>query len=323
MSLFPDLCNPQYLSLADSATLTNLQIRNNAMVVMTVTAKTLTLPAPSQGTVNHSFIVANHSVGNLTLACADGFLYDEDSITIASGHAVLVACRKIASSSYRYTVIGVSAPYSDEVMADLIGSMVTSNTETGLTVTYQDGDNTLDFALGTHTHADAANGGQIAAAGISDATATPTLSKIPIADGSAHLDGWISAATAATPGLVEHADWAAWTPTFTWSIAPATPVVVARHQHVGNMVTVYIDWSTADGNDGVLSAVTLPHAPVDVNAYIPVKAHLLVDTTWSQPVVQVDATSSPYNIIFKTTITATDTKAVQLLLSVSYEVAAT
>jgi cytoskeletal protein CcmA (bactofilin family) len=35
-----------------------------------------------------------------------------------------------------------------ETISDTVGGMVGSNTETGITVTYQDGDNTLDFALG-------------------------------------------------------------------------------------------------------------------------------------------------------------------------------
>jgi cytoskeletal protein CcmA (bactofilin family) len=35
-----------------------------------------------------------------------------------------------------------------ETVTDLVGGMVSSNTETGITVTFQDGDNTLDFALG-------------------------------------------------------------------------------------------------------------------------------------------------------------------------------
>ena len=36
-----------------------------------------------------------------------------------------------------------------EVIADTVGAMVGSNTETGITVTYEDGDNTLDFVIGT------------------------------------------------------------------------------------------------------------------------------------------------------------------------------
>src|SRR3990167_3995972 len=34
-----------------------------------------------------------------------------------------------------------------ERIADLVGAMVTGNTETGITVTYQDADNTLDFEV--------------------------------------------------------------------------------------------------------------------------------------------------------------------------------
>ncbi len=36
---------------------------------------------------------------------------------------------------------------SGEYVADTVGAMVTGNTETGITVTYQDADNTLDFVL--------------------------------------------------------------------------------------------------------------------------------------------------------------------------------
>ena len=38
-----------------------------------------------------------------------------------------------------------------ETIADTVGAMVTSNTETGIAVTYEDGDNTLDFVLGSIT----------------------------------------------------------------------------------------------------------------------------------------------------------------------------
>lgn len=154
-----------------------------------------------------------------------------------------------------------------EGVSDIVGAMVSGNTETGITVSYQDSDNTLDFVvsygteppavssstsgtagnsnsvsranhshdLGTHTHADATTGGTIAhtaltsigtnthaqidtfisskagASGLAslnasslvvqnpaNATATPMASKIPIADGSAKLDGWVSG-TIGTP----------------------------------------------------------------------------------------------------------------------------
>ena len=43
-----------------------------------------------------------------------------------------------------YTVDGTTLA---EFIADTAGAMVSSNTETGVTVTYQDGDNTIDFAI--------------------------------------------------------------------------------------------------------------------------------------------------------------------------------
>ena len=45
-----------------------------------------------------------------------------------------------------YTVDGVAL---NEYIADTVGAMVGSNTETNITVTYEDGDNTLDFVIGT------------------------------------------------------------------------------------------------------------------------------------------------------------------------------
>ena len=45
--------------------------------------------------------------------------------------------------------ITVDGTALDEFIADTIGAMVGSNTETGITVTYNDSDNTLDFVIGT------------------------------------------------------------------------------------------------------------------------------------------------------------------------------
>ena len=45
-----------------------------------------------------------------------------------------------------YTVNGIAL---NEYIADTVGAMVSSNTETNITVTYQDADNTLDFVIGT------------------------------------------------------------------------------------------------------------------------------------------------------------------------------
>ena len=45
--------------------------------------------------------------------------------------------------------ITVNGATLTEFITDAVGGMVSSNTETGITVTFEDGDNTLDFALGS------------------------------------------------------------------------------------------------------------------------------------------------------------------------------
>jgi cytoskeletal protein CcmA (bactofilin family) len=56
------------------------------------------------------------------------------------------------------TVNGVTLA---ETIADTVGAMVSGNTETGITVTYEDGDNTLDFALALPVATGALNSGSI------------------------------------------------------------------------------------------------------------------------------------------------------------------
>jgi hypothetical protein len=43
----------------------------------------------------------------------------------------------------------ITSTLTNEEVQDIVGGMVTGNTETGITVTYQDGDGTLDFVVGT------------------------------------------------------------------------------------------------------------------------------------------------------------------------------
>ena len=54
---------------------------------------------------------------------------------------------KFDSSSGKF--VGDDASVSNETIQDVVGNMVSSNTESGITVTYQDGDGTLDFTVGT------------------------------------------------------------------------------------------------------------------------------------------------------------------------------
>ena len=86
----------------------------------TLTNKTLTTPTITAPTITGTAVMATLDIsGDVDV---DGTL-ETDALTIAG---VTIA----------------------ETIADTVGAMVGSNTETGIAVTYEDGDNTLDFALG-------------------------------------------------------------------------------------------------------------------------------------------------------------------------------
>ena len=87
----------------------------------TITALTLDMSEAGAATFNNKIIATELDIsGNADI---DGTL-EADAITV-NGTALA------------------------EVISDTVGAMVSSNTESGITVTYQDADNTLDFTVGT------------------------------------------------------------------------------------------------------------------------------------------------------------------------------
>tara|TARA_Y100001963_G_scaffold402_1_gene699 strand:+ start:52895 stop:55714 length:2820 start_codon:yes stop_codon:yes gene_type:complete len=91
----------------------------------------------SQGAESDTGFTYNPSSGLLTIS---GEL-DAGSLDI-SGNADI-------DGTLEADVITVDGTALNEYIADTVGAMVGSNTETGITVTYEDGDNTLDFVIGT------------------------------------------------------------------------------------------------------------------------------------------------------------------------------
>ena len=97
------------------------------------------------------------------------------------------------------TIHGVSFDGSanidlSEVVSDTVGAMVTSNTETGITVTYQDSDNTLDFVIGTLNQSTTGN----AATATALATARTIASTGDVVWNSGSFDGSGNVTAAAT-----------------------------------------------------------------------------------------------------------------------------
>jgi len=96
-------------------------------------------------------------------ATADQSKSDIDALGIAaSTAATLATARTIAGVSFDGSAnislnnnaitngAGyITATLTNEQVQDIVGGMVSGNTETGITVTYQDGDGTLDFVVGT------------------------------------------------------------------------------------------------------------------------------------------------------------------------------
>ena len=108
------------------------------------------------------------SLGTLTTLTVDnviingttiGHTSDTDLITLADGNVTIageldlttldVSGNADIDGTLEADAITVDGTALNEYIADTVGAMVSSNTETNITVTYEDGDNTLDFVIGT------------------------------------------------------------------------------------------------------------------------------------------------------------------------------
>ena len=82
----------------------------------------------------------------------------------------------------------ITATLTNEQVQDIVGGMVTGNTESGITVTYQDGDGTLDFSVASQTdnnftNADHSKLDGIEAGATADQSASEILTAIKTVDG--------------------------------------------------------------------------------------------------------------------------------------------
>ena len=119
------------------------------------------------GLTQNNFTNADHSKlnGIESGATADQTKSDIDGLGIAaSTAATLATARTIAGVSFNGSAnislnnnaitngAGyITATLTNEQVQDIVGGMVTGNTESGITVTYQDGDGTLDFSVASQT----------------------------------------------------------------------------------------------------------------------------------------------------------------------------
>jgi len=99
------------------------------------------------GNVSFATQVANDSIALGTKTTGNYVA----TLTAGSGIAVTNGAAGLEGSAYTVALDLGGASGLDEYIADTVGSMVTSNTESGITVTYQDADNTLDFDVADFT----------------------------------------------------------------------------------------------------------------------------------------------------------------------------
>ena len=100
--------------------------------------------APPTGVVVEAVSNQAVSVGTAT-GIASSALTNLAQVTAADADHVLIY--DASASALKKALVSDLVQTSEEI-SDIVGAMVGSNTETGITVTYQDADNTIDFALG-------------------------------------------------------------------------------------------------------------------------------------------------------------------------------
>ena len=113
------------------------------MYVYLTNENTVALDGLTAGTVlasKYVLVDANKDIGTFRNITLSGEL-DAGSLDV-SGDADIDGTLEADA----ITIGGVTLA---ETIADTVGAMVSSNTETGITVTYEDGDNTLDFVIGS------------------------------------------------------------------------------------------------------------------------------------------------------------------------------
>ena len=100
------------------------------------------------GTLNQN---TTGSAATLTTARTIGGTSFDGSANIAVGLAATATALATARTIHGVSFDGTANIDLSEPIADTIGAMVASNTETGIAVTYDDADNTLDFVIGAGT----------------------------------------------------------------------------------------------------------------------------------------------------------------------------
>jgi len=136
------------------------------------------------------------STGDLTFTRANLNVSAVDAASLSTSGNITVGGtvdgRDVATDGSKLDGIesGATADQTDEEIQDIVGAMFSSNTETGITATYQDADGTIDLVVGTLN--------QNTTGSAAKWTTARTLSFTGDVTGSGSVDGSANVATALT-----------------------------------------------------------------------------------------------------------------------------
>ena len=175
-----------------------------------------------------------------------------DTLTIAGGTNVTTA---MSGDTLTVTSTDTNTQLSQENVEDYVGGMVTGNTETGISVTYEDGDGTLDFVVSDTT-----------VAGDSGSTGMTPGDTLTIAGGT-NITTAMSGDTLTVANDIVYETGTA-TLTLTGSTGAPTSAVTATagYVKVGKMITVDIVFNgvSMSGSSGGVRITGLPYAAASV-----------------------------------------------------------
>jgi len=200
--------------------------------------------------VSGSFTLAGDSGSNQTITLGDTLTVSggtglssattSDTVTInldntavtaaAYGSATAVATftvdaqgRLTAAATTNIAITSTAITDFDEAVADVVGAMVSSNTESGISVSYDDTDNTLDFDVADFTITlDGDLSGSATVTNLGNATLTATIAANSVALGADTTGDYVSSLVAGTGVTLSNNSGEGATPTIAIGQAVAT-----------------------------------------------------------------------------------------------------
>lgn len=102
----PSKFEPIFLS--QNTVLTPQNVNLDGLFIVGTSGVTVTLPNALEAVNGAECIVVNNSSGAVTVACADGFPNDLDSVSLAAGQSMLLYCAPVLGGAYRWAAIGAT-----------------------------------------------------------------------------------------------------------------------------------------------------------------------------------------------------------------------